>query len=147
MDHQLLALVSVAEERSFTRAAEKMYISQPAISQHIQLLESRYDVKLLDRTNKHVMLTKAGEVVYQHAKEILNTYSLMEQLVKDLKEDPSGPLYIGASFTFGEYVLPHLIAGFRKQYPRIEPHISIDNTLTVVKQVVQGELDVGIIEG
>ncbi|WP_248924210.1 LysR family transcriptional regulator [Paenibacillus hamazuiensis] len=147
MDQQLLAFVTVADEQNFTRAAEKLFISQPAISQHIQTLEHRFDVKLFDRTNKYVRLTKAGEVVYHHAKEILSRYDQMDRLIKDLKEEASGSLYIGASFTFGEYVLPHIIAGFRSSYGKIIPVISIDNTITVVKQVAEGTLDIGIIEG
>jgi LysR family transcriptional regulator, transcriptional activator of the cysJI operon len=147
MDLQLLAFVTVAEEKNFTRAAEKLRISQPAISQHIQALEQKLDVKLLDRTNKYVRLNKAGELVYHHAKDILGLYSQMDRLVQDLKEDASGPLSIGASFTFGEYVLPHIIAGFRNSYPKIMPAISIGNTHTVVGKVAQGELDIGIIEG
>ncbi|MCL6443574.1 MAG: LysR family transcriptional regulator [Alicyclobacillus sp.] len=147
MDQQLLAFVTVAEEQNFTRAAEKLHISQPAISQHIQNLEQRLDVKLLDRTNKYVRLNKAGEVAYHHAKEILGLYTQMNRLIQDLKEDASGSLNIGASFTFGEYVLPHVIAEFRNKYPKISPIISIENTQTVVRLVARGELDIGIIEG
>ncbi|UOF91199.1 LysR family transcriptional regulator [Fodinisporobacter ferrooxydans] len=147
MDQQLLAFVTVAEEQNFTRAAEKLHMSQPAISQHIQNLEQRLDVKLLDRTNKYVRLNKAGEVAYHHAKDILGLYSQMDRLIQDLKEDASGSLNIGASFTFGEYVLPHVIADFRNKYPKITPTISIENTHTVVGQVARGELDIGIIEG
>lgn len=147
MDQQLLAFVTVAEEQNFTRAAEKLHISQPAISQHIQNLEQRLDVKLLDRTNKYVRLNKAGEVAYRHAKDILGLYNQMDRLIQDLKEDVSGALSIGASFTFGEYVLPHIIADFRSKYPKITPTIYIENTHHVVGQVVRGELDIGIIEG
>ncbi|EPZ48311.1 MULTISPECIES: LysR family transcriptional regulator [Alicyclobacillus] len=147
MDQQLLAFVTVADEQSFTRAAEKLHISQPAISQHIQALEQRLDIKLLDRTNKYVRLNKAGEVAYHHAREILSLYSHMTRLIQDLKEEASGTLAIGASFTFGEYVLPHIIARFRSQYPKIDPTITIANTHTVVEQVSRGELDIGIVEG
>lgn len=147
MDQQLIAFITVAEEQSFTRAAEKLHISQPAISQHIQNLEQRLDVKLMDRTNKYVRLNTAGEVAYHHAKEILSLYEQMDRLIRDLKEDASGLLRIGASFTFGEYVLPHLIAEFRNEYPKITPTITIENTHTVVTQVTRGDLDVGVIEG
>ncbi|WDL99128.1 LysR family transcriptional regulator [Alicyclobacillus sp. ALC3] len=147
MDQQLLVFVTVAEERSFTRAAEKLHISQPAISQHVQNLEQRLDVTLLDRTNKYVRLNKAGDVVYHYAKDILGLYEQMSRLVQDLKEDASGPLSIGASFTFGEYVLPHVIAEFRREYPKISPSITVENTQTVADQVAHGQLDVGVVEG
>lgn len=147
MDQQLLVFVTVAEEQSFTRAAEKLHISQPAISQHVQNLEQRLDVTLLDRTNKYVRLNKAGDVVYHYAKDILGLYEQMNRLVQDLKEDASGPLSIGASFTFGEYVLPHVIAEFRRKYPKILPSITVENTQTVADQVSRGQLDVGVVEG
>ena len=147
MDQQLLAFVTVAQEQNFTRAAQKLHISQPAISQHIQNLEQRLDVKLLDRTNKYVRLNKAGAVVYHHAKEILNMYYQMDRFVQDLKTDASGPLTIGASFTFGEYVLPHIIADFRTRFSKITPAIVIENTRAIVGRIARGELDIGIIEG
>ncbi|WP_273367812.1 LysR family transcriptional regulator [Alicyclobacillus herbarius] len=147
MDLQMLAFVTVVEEQSFTRAAEKLHISQPAISQHIQNLEQRLEVKLLDRTSKYVRLNRAGEVVYHHAKEILNRYQLMRRLIEDLKTEASGPLHIGASFTFGEYLLPHIVAAFRRQYPQIQPSITIENTHHVLEEVSRGHLDIGIVEG
>ncbi len=92
-------------------------------------------------------LNKAGELVYHHAKDILNLYTQMDRLIEDLQHNASGSLIVGASFTFGEYVLPHIIASFRLRYPKITPMISIDNTRTVVDKVSRGELDIGIIEG
>lgn len=147
MDTQLIAFVTVAEEQNFTRAAQKLHISQPAISQHIQNLETRLDVKLLDRTNKYVRLNKAGEIVYHHAKEILGLYGRMERYLQDVILEATGPLHIGASLTFGEYVLPHLIATFRKRYPKISPTILVENTQSIVARVARRELDVGVIEG
>lgn len=147
MEHQLRIFMAVAEECNFTRAAEKLHISQPAISQQIQALEQQLDVRLFDRTKKSVQLNKAGEVVYHYAKEILATYRQMSRHIDDLRVNPSGQLTIGASFTFGEYILPHVIASFRAKYPKIEPHITIENTLAVVHQVARGEVDIGIIEG
>ena len=147
MDQQLLAFVTVADEQNFTRAANKLHVSQPAISQHIQNLEQRLNVKLLDRTNKYVRLNRAGDVVYHHAKEILGLYGQLTRLVQDLKDEASGSLSIGASFTFGEYVLPHVVAEFRQTYPKIVPSIAVENTQAVVELVARGELDIGIIEG
>lgn len=147
MDTQLLAFVTVAEEENFTRAADKLHISQPAVSQHIQNLEQKLDCKLLDRTNKYVRLNRAGEIAYRHAKEILRLYGSMQQLIQDLKGSAGGPLHIGASYTFGEYILPHLIARFNILYPKVDTAVSIGNTRAVLQQVAGGELDLGIIEG
>src|SRR5699024_338376 len=102
---------------------------------------------LLERNNKQVTLTKAGEVVYHHAKSILYTYNRMQQLVNDMTEVPRGPLTIGASYTFGEYILPHVLAGLREDYPEIHPVITIHNTQKIAELVEAGEVEVGIIEG
>lgn len=147
MDQQLMSFVTVADCRSFTKAAEVLHTTQPAVSQNIQNLERRLNVKLLERSNKFVGLNKAGEVVYHYAKEILHLYGQMTRMVGDLTNDPSGPLSIGSSLTFGEYVLPHALSEFLQHFPDIRPSISIENTHDVVEHVASGLLDVGIIEG
>lgn len=147
MDQQLKVFVTVAERQSFSRAAEALHMTQPAVSQHIQALEKIVGTKLLDRNNKFVRLTRAGDVVYRHAQEILGLYSRMQRLVDDLMHVESGALAIGASYTFGEYILPHAIARFRERYPHITPTITIANTRVVAEQVANHQLDVGLIEG
>lgn len=147
LDQQLQVFVTVAEEKNFTRAAERMHMSQPAISQHIQSLERTLDAKLLDRTNKYVRLNKAGNIVYHHAKAILSQYSQMNRRIQELRNEASGTLSIGSSLSFGEYVLPYVIAGFIAVYPKVTPSITIENTQAVVSGVANGDLDIGIIEG
>ncbi len=147
MDQHLHVFVTVVENGNFSRAAEKLHMTQPAVSQYIQLLERSYGVKLLDRSNKYVRLNKAGEIVYYHAKEILGLYSKMQDLIDDLSNRASGQLSIGASYTFGEYVLPHFVARLHDQYPLIKPSITIGNTKEIAELVLRNQLDVGIIEG
>lgn len=147
MDQSLLVFVTVAEKGSFSRAAEQLHMTQPAVSQQIQALERGLGTRLLERNNKYVRLNKAGEIVYHHAKEILGLHGRMRDLVNDLLHTPSGNLVIGASYTFGEYVLPHVIARMRELYPLIRPSISIHNTKEIVELVQNRQLDVGIVEG
>lgn len=147
MQQHLRVFVTVVEMKNFSRAAEQLHMTQPAVSQYIKLLEQIFETKLLDRTNKHVHLTKTGEVVYYHAKEILGLYTKMHRLVDDLTNHAHGQLSIGASYTFGEYVLPHFIAKLNEQYPEISPSIVIGNTKDIVELVAGHQLDVGIIEG
>lgn len=147
MDQQLHVFVTVAEKQNFSRTAEALYMTQPAVSQYIKLLERGMNAQLLERNNKMVRLTKAGEVVYHHAKEILSLYSKMTTLVEDMRTTASGILAIGASYTFGEYVLPHVIAVLREKYPLITPAITISNTYDISEQVVSRQLDIGIVEG
>ncbi|QCR32507.1 LysR family transcriptional regulator [Lysinibacillus sp. SGAir0095] len=147
MDQQLHVFVTVAEMKNFSRAAEKLHMTQPAVSQYIQSFERTMGAKLLDRSNKIVQLNQAGEIVYHHAKEILGLYTKMHYLIDDLANKPSGPLSIGASYTFGEYVLPDIIAKMHDKYPLITPTISIGNTKDIANLVLGHQLDVGIVEG
>lgn len=147
MDQQLQVFVTVVEMGNFSRAAEKLLMTQPAVSQYIQSFERTLGIKLLERSNKFVRLNQAGEIVYHHAKEILGLYTKMHYLIDDLTNKASGPLSIGSSYTFGEYVLPHVIAKMHVKYPLITPTIKIGNTKEIAKLVLEHQLDVGIIEG
>lgn len=147
MDQQLAVFVTVAEKQNFSRAAEELHMTQPAVSQYIKALERTMGTKLLERSNKYVHLNKAGEIVYHHAKEILGLYGKMHYLIDDLTNNPNGLLSIGASYSFGEYVLPHLIAELQEKYPQIKPAITIGNTKEIAELVLGHQLDVGIVEG
>src|SRR5699024_11548486 len=122
-------------------------MTQPAVSQYIRTFESRMGTRLLERTNKYVRLNKAGSIVYHHAKEILGLYTNMQHLVDDLVNKASGPLSIGASYTFGEYVLPPILADVQRIYPEIQPTLHIGNTAEIANLVATHQLDVGIVEG
>lgn len=147
MDQLLSVFISVADKRNFSRAAEGLHLTQPAVSQQIQLLEKYIGAKLFLRTNKSVKLTKAGEIVYLHAKEITGLYKRMSVLVNELYNEPTGLLKIGASYTFGEYVLPHILAKLRNLFPNIVPSVQIGNTRDIAKAIISHEIDVGIVEG
>ncbi|MFF2092423.1 LysR family transcriptional regulator [Paenibacillus sp. NPDC058174] len=147
MDQSLLVFITVAEKMNFTRAAEALHMTQPAVSQHIQALESEMGTKLLERSNKYVRLNEAGRIVYRHGKEIAGLYTSMQSLVNDLMNEASGTLAIGASYTFGEYALPHTIAYLQRHYPEIKPTITIGNTKEIAELVAGRQLDIGIVEG
>lgn len=147
MDQSLNVFAEVAESRSFSRAAERLHMTQPAVSQHIRALEERMEVRLLERNNKSVSLTRAGEIVLHHAREIGGLYRRMEEMVDELMHHTGGPLAIGASYTFGEYVLPVTLARLSEEYPAIRPAVTIGNTADIAEQVRNRGLDVGIVEG
>lgn len=147
VDQQLLVFVTVVEKQNFSRAAEILHMTQPAVTQYIQTLERDMGTKLLERSNKFVRLNKAGQIVYHHAKEILGLYNKMQGLIDDLTNKASGDLSIGASYTYGEYVLPHMIAKFSEQFPLIKPTIMIGNTHEIEDLVRNRTIDLGIVEG
>lgn len=147
MDQHLQVFVTVVERENFSRAAEELHMTQPAVSHYIQALEKQMGTRLLDRSNKYVRLNKAGEIVYHHAKEILNLYKKMHYFVDDLTAKATGLLPVGASYTFGEYVLPHIIAALHDKYPLIRPTITIGNTKEIVELVKNHQVEVGIVEG
>src|SRR5690625_31288 len=122
-------------------------MTQPAVSQYIRSFEEHIGCRLLERNSKYVRLNKAGEIVYHHAKEIHSLYDRMQNLIDDLTSNASGPLSIGASYSFGEYVLPSYIAKLKKKYPKVKPIVTIGNTAEIAKGVRQHQLDIGIVEG
>ncbi|KGX87171.1 LysR family transcriptional regulator [Pontibacillus litoralis] len=147
MNQAYRVYVYVVELGGFSKAANALYMTQPAVSQYIKALENEIGTSLLDRGHKHITMTKAGKIVYEHAKEILHHHETMHHLIHDLYNEPKGEIAIGASYTFGEYVLPNVMARLRNQYPLIQPTIHISNTLEIAKQVDQLHLDIGIVEG
>ncbi len=147
MDQHLVVFREVAERKSFSRTAEALHMSQPAVSQYIASLEKELGVRLLERSNKFVEMNKAGEIVYKYAQEILRNYEQMQILVSDLKNDPSGELKIGASYTIGEYLLPKILARLQERYPQIVPEITIGNTDEIGTKLLHHEIDIGLIEG
>ncbi len=147
MDQSLLVFITVVEKQNFTRAAEALHMTQPAVSQYVQTLERNIGAKLLERSSKTVQLTKAGEIVYHHALEMLALHTKMRHLVDDLMNQASGKLAIGASYTFGEYVLPHVVAYLKARFPLVVPKITIANTKRIGEWVATRQLDLGIVDG
>nr|WP_142506184.1 LysR family transcriptional regulator [Melghirimyces algeriensis] len=147
MEQRLRVFVTVAKAKNFSRAAEQLHLTQPAVSQHIRSLEETFGTLLLERTNKSVRLTPAGEILLQEGEKILHQYERMERLIHDLTQGTGGPLSIGASYTFGEYVLPRIISAFGNQYPGVNPSVTIANTTEIAEGVRRRRLDIGIVEG
>jgi DNA-binding transcriptional LysR family regulator len=147
MHLQLLVFVTVVEKKNFSRAAEALNLTQPAVSQQIHSLEDYYQVKLFERNNKRVELTQAGELLYPYALQILRLHQEAYQSISDLLGLVTGKLTIGASLTIGEYVLPRLLAYFTKQYPDVEIAVTIGNTEMIAEYALTNRIDIGLVEG
>ena len=146
-DHKLKVFCTVAETKSFSKASEIIHLTQPAVSLLVQAIEETYETKLFDRASNTVTLTPAGEMLYRYAKEILNLYAAAEKNIGEIIGFVKGSISVGASSTIGNYLLPGVIAAFRKTHPKIKVHLLIGNTKRVVELLNAGNIDIGLVEG
>jgi DNA-binding transcriptional LysR family regulator len=142
---QLRVFEAVAQARSFTRAAEAVHLTQPGVSKHIKQMEEYFGVPLFDRLGKKVALTQAGEILFEATQGIMTSITAAEQRIEELKGLRGGKLLVGASFPIGIYLLPRVLAAFRKQYPAVEVTLDISLTEKVVAKIVTNKLDIGLI--
>lgn len=147
MDQLLKVFISVVELRNFTKAAEQLHMTQPAVSQAIKNLEIKFGKTLIERENKEFHVNQAGEIVYALGKEIDEKLTMMDVLVNELDQEPSGKIIIGASYTIGEYLLPKLLTELHETFPNIQAHVLIGNTKAIGTKLLNREIDVGFIEG
>ncbi|SEA48504.1 LysR substrate-binding domain-containing protein [Paenibacillus sp. 276b] len=143
----LKVFVTVAEQSHFSKAAELLNLSQPGVSLHIKNLENELGAKLLHRSPKQVSLTEAGAILYRHAKVIQARYDEARQEIQMLRNEVTGSIQIGASFTIGEYILPKKLAEFASQYPQVNIQVTIGNTQEILSAVRGNQLDIGFVEG
>ncbi len=144
---QLQIFMTVAQHLHFTRAAEMLYITQSSVSAAIQTLEKQYGVKLFHRVGRHVELTDAGKMLQQKAVKILNEVNLVEQELQQYNSLEQGEIKIGTSQTIGNYKLPPLINQFRHRHPGIKIDCTLGNTEEIANCVVNGQFDLGLVEG
>lgn len=146
-DFRLKVFDSVAKNRSFTKAAQELCISQPAVTKHISILEDEYKVKLFNRTGNKITLTKAGSILYQHAEVILAQYNQLEYALHKISNEHVGTLKLGASTTIAQYVIPGALAKFNELFPKIEISLINDNSRNIEKALRSKNIDLGLVEG
>jgi LysR family transcriptional regulator, transcription activator of glutamate synthase operon len=142
---QLRYLVALAEERSFTRAASKVLVAQPALSQQIAKLETELGVPLVDRTTRRVGMTEAGERLVDHARRVLREVEVAEDELADLAGLRSGRLTIGASATVAGFDLLGLLATFHRRYPGVDLAVREDLSVSLAAQLRADEIDLAFI--
>jgi len=143
--HQLEIFTKVADLKSFSKAAQEMYLTQPTISQHVNSLENYLGTKLFDRLGKEVALTKAGEVLYHYAKQITSLRREAQQALDHFLGKKSGHLIIGASTIPGEYIVPSLLGQFKILYPAIRTTLRIGDTEEIINELLNCKIELGII--
>lgn len=145
-DRRLQVFHTVARLLSFTKAAESLHMTQPAVTFQVRQLEEYFNTRLFDRTHNRISLTDAGQRVYEYADRIFSLYSEMENAVRDLTGEVSGVLLIGASTTIAEYMLPALLGDFKVKYPEVSIRLQVANTDAIVSMVENNVIDLGVVE-
>lgn len=146
-DFRLLVFIAVARNLNFTKAANELNISQPAVSKHINELEAIYGVQLFERVKRGVELTKQGEDFYVLAQEICRKYKDLEFEMNILSNSHKGELVIGASTTIAQYILPKIIAKFMKRFPDVKLSLISGNTTQIEQYILENKVDIGFVEG
>ena len=146
-DRRLQVFHAVARQLSFTKAAEDLNMTQPAVTFQIRQLEEDFNTRLFDRGHNKINLTEAGQKVYKYSIQIFEIYDEMKESIGELTGGHAGIIYIGASTTIAEYLLPALLGGFKQKFPEINIHLKVSNTDAVVKMVEENNIDLGFVEG
>jgi DNA-binding transcriptional LysR family regulator len=144
---QLEVFLAIARAQSFSRAAERIHLSQPTLSEHTRQLEQELGAHLFVRHSRSVALTEAGRVFEDYARRLVATLAAGKQAITELDGLARGSLVVGAGTTPGTYVLPELIARFQKRYPGVTVDLRVASSRAVERRVRDGEVDVAIIGG
>lgn len=144
---QLRIFKAIACEKSFTQAAEILFVSQPSLSKQVKTLENHLGISLLHRTRSQIVLTEAGIIFLQYSERILALCEESCRALNDLKDGQRGNLKVGASQTIGAYLMPRIITLFAQSYPQINLHIDIDSTKIIAKKVANQMIDIAIVGG
>jgi DNA-binding transcriptional LysR family regulator len=144
---QLRILKAIAAEGSFKRAADTLYVSQPAVSLQVQNLEKQLNVPLFDRGGRKAQLTEAGHLLLSYGEKILTLCQETCRAIEDLQNLQGGTLIVGASQTTGTYLLPRMIGLFRAKYPDVSVQLQVHSTRRTSWGVANGQVDLAIIGG
>lgn len=145
-DRRLQVFHSVAKLLSFTKAAESLHMTQPAVTFQVRQLEEYFNTRLFDRTHNRINLTDAGKRVFEYADTIFRIYNEMDNAVREITGDVNGILIVGASTTIAEYMLPALLGDFKTKYPDVNLRLRVSNSDGIVAMVENNVIDLGVVE-
>ena len=141
----LRIFVAVYQERSITRAADRLHLAQPSVSLAIKELEDNYSIRLFERYSRRIYITEQGEQLYNYALHIISLFDEMEEKIPAWKQ--AGTLRIGSSVTIGNFLLPTLIQKFQEEAPAVRPQVTINNSGFIEEAVLNNQLDFALVEG
>ena len=145
-DFRLRVFITAAKTLNFTKCAEQLFISQPAVSKHIGELESRYKVQLFERSGSRLALTEAGRVMLEHAERIADGYRRLQYEMDLFTDRLGGELKVGASTTIAQYVLPQVLARFTARFPEVKVSLASGNSEQVEAALARHDTDLGLVE-
>src|SRR5260221_3290749 len=144
--YHLRVFLTVAEHEHITRASEELILSQPAVTKIIQSLEREVGLELIERHGRRIVLTYAGNGLHKYARRMFGLEHEMEEALAALRDIESGEITLAANTTTGVYLLPPIVARFRARYPQVSLHINILNSHEIVEQILNWNLDLGLVE-
>ena len=147
MDFRLKVFYTVALRLNFTKAATELYISQPAVSKHIQELEETYKTKLFERNGSKIALTPAGEILVKHTKNIFEIYREIDFDMSSFISERQGLLRLGSSTTISQYIISPVLARFHQKQQEIKVNLLNGNTEQIENALINKEIEIGIVEG
>ncbi len=142
---KLQAFCKVYENRSFSRAGQELYLSQPTISAHVMGLESDLGVNLFDRLGRTIMPTGAAEVLYKAASDVFRRLDLARSEIELIQNRVSGEIIIGGSTIPAHWILPEIFSSFSQRYPEVTFALSVEGTSRIIDKVISGELEIGMV--
>jgi DNA-binding transcriptional LysR family regulator len=142
---QMESLIRLVEERSFSRAAKKMYLTQPSLTKHIKNLEESVNARLVNRKNTGISLTPEGEILYGYARRIFKLMDEAKEKVERVREDESGSVFISASTIPSTYILPHVLNAFNKDYTDIHCYIKMNDSDATLNMILDNQAEIGFI--
>lgn len=147
LNDSIRVFLMVVEKKSFSKAAKALFLTQPAVSFQIQMLEEHYGTRLFDRVSRNIILTEAGELLYKFATEMNDMQMSLERDMQELNSSIIGRLKIGASTTIGEYLAPYILGTFKKRHPKVTLSLEVANSDEIEMAIHDTVLDVGLVEG
>ena len=145
-DRRLQVFHAVARHLSFTRAAEALFMTQPAVTFQIRQLEEQYNTRLFERRHGSISLTPADELVLSYAERILALSDELDTRLAEMTGEMRGPLLLGASTTIAEFMLPRVLGEFNALYPQVRARLIVANSESIAARVAEHTLDLGLIE-
>lgn len=146
VDPRLMTFITVCKTRNYTKAAEMLNLTQPAVTKQLKYLEEFYGTPLLICKGRNIQLTEEGRILLEYAKEVVSKASMVARKLKNGVEIEKRYM-IGATMTIGEFILPFILGKYKKEHPNHDLIMQVQNTEFITKKLLNGDIDLGLIEG